>query len=156
MFSAAAFTNVSSDTANLYTVGDFAFKSLEWSYEYDGSEFPKQQNSGQNPAHSFVRRMALTLTVQILGSSQSDYWTNHNTFAKAFLVADGTQSSYNHGTLAVTPTGKSAMYVDANVTGIGFHSNPEEGAAFTSTATVTMRADRGYWRAVSGGAVVYF
>lgn len=158
MFDAATFTNVSTDTVNLLSAGDFALKNLDWAYEFDGSEFPKQQNSGQNPAYSVVRRMVLTATVQILGSSQSDYWTNRHTFARAFLLTSGTPSSgvFNHGTLSVTPAGGSSMYVDVNVTGLSFPLVFDDAAAAVSTATVTMRADYGYWRATSGGAVVYY
>jgi hypothetical protein len=158
MFSVASFVNVSSDTVNLLSAGDFSLKNLDCVYEYDGQEVPKQQDSGNNPAHTFVRRLVLTATVQILGSSQTDYWTNRHTFARGFLVTAGAQaSSYNHGTLSVTPTGGASMYVDVNVTGLALplRNRPSQ-SAFVSTATVTMRADYGYWRATSGGAVVYF
>lgn len=156
MFSAVTFTNVSSDTVDLQSAGDFALKSLEWAYEYEGGEFGKQQDSGQQPAHSFVRRVSVTCVVQILGSGFSDYWTNRHTLVRAFLVSQGTQSEYNHGTFSVTPQGGSSMYLDANVTGIDLPLVFDEAAAHASTATITMRADYGYWRATSGDTVVYF
>lgn len=155
MFSAAAFTNVSTDTVDLLGSG-YALKTLDWSYEYDGSQFPKQQDAGQQPAHSFVRRVVVNITVQLLGSSQSAYWTSRNTFAKAFLVRDGAQTDYQHGRLTVTPQGGSAMYLDCNITGLLLPLAFDESAAFLSTATVALRADRGYWRTVSGDTVVYF
>ena len=155
MFSAVSFTNPSTATVDLLSTG-YILKSLDWSYEYDGSEFPKQSDSGQQPAQSFVRRVVVTATVQIKGTSASDHWTKRGTFVTAFLIKDGAQTVYNHGRLSVTPSGGSAMYVDANVTGLQFTQlSLDEAAAHITTATVTMRADRGYWRAVSGDAVVY-
>lgn len=161
MFSAATYTNVSSDTVNLKATG-YALKTLEESYEYEGSEFAKQNDSGQNAAQSFVRRLVVTVTVQIIGTGatqalgQADYWTKRNAFIKAFLVVKGAQTNYNHGTLAVTPQGGASMYVDANVTGLQLPLAYDEAGAFVSTASVTLRADYGYWRATAGGAVVYF
>jgi hypothetical protein len=155
MFSAATFTNVNTDTVDLLGAG-YALKNLDWSYEYDGSEFPKQQDSGQNPAYSFVRRITVNLVVQVTGQSLTDYWAKRNTLMQALLVADGAQSAFNHGTLTVTPQGGSSMYLDVNVTGISAPLQFDEAAASVSTVTAAMRADRGYWRATSGGAVVYY
>ena len=130
----------------------YSIKELSWSYEYDGSEFPKQQDSGQAQAHSFVRRLTFNLVVQITGDSFSGYWTARQALADAFIIADGTQVEYRHGQIEVTPTGQPQIYADVNVTGVSFPTSVDE--AKTSIATITMRADRGYWLKASDDSVI--
>src|SRR5690348_5324333 len=145
MFSAVSFTSAATATVDLLGSG-FSLKQLDWSYEYDGDGFPKQSDSDQNPAQSFVRRLIVNMTVQIRGASQSAHWVNRQAFANSLIVHDGAQTQYNRGRLAVTPSGGTAMFADVNVTEASFSMPVEEAAAFVSTATLAFRCDRGYWR----------
>lgn len=153
-WSVLGFANVNgSATVDLLGAG-YKIKSLEWDYNYGGDEYPKQQAPANHPAHSFARALTLTLAVQVVGSSESDYWTKRKALIAAFLVDDGAQTAYYHGTLTGTPHGQSSMYVKVNVTGIQAPHAPDEAGAFTSTVTFTMRADRGYWLKVSDDSAV--
>jgi len=148
------FANINAtDTVDL-TAAAYSVKGLEWDYNYGGDEYPKQQNSGNLQAHSFTRAMTVTLAVQVKGSSESDYWTQRKALVAAFLVDDGGQTSYYHGTLTGTPNGQDEMYAHANVTAIQAPHAPDEAGAYTSTVTITMRADRGYWLKVADDTVV--
>lgn len=152
-WTALDFANVNTtDTVDL-TSADYSIKSLEWDYNYGGDEYPKQQDSANHPAHSFARAMTLTLAVQVKGSNEADYWTKRKALVAAFLVDDGAQTAYYHGTLTGTPNGQSQMYVRVNVTGIAGPHQPDEAGAYTSTVTITMRADRGYWLKTSDDSV---
>ena len=153
-WTALDFANVNTtDTVDL-TSADYSIKSLEWDYNYGGDEYPKQQDSANHPAHSFVRAMTVTLAVQILGGSEAGYWTKRKALVAAFLVDDGSQTSYYHGTLTGTPNGQSEMYANVNVTGISAPHAPDEAGAYTSTVTITMRVDRGYWLKTADDTVV--
>jgi hypothetical protein len=148
------FDNVNTtDTVDLLGSG-YSVKGFEWDYAYGGDEYPKQQDSANHPAHSFARAMTVTLAVQVKGTSEADYWTKRKALVAAFLVDDGGQTAYYHGTLKGTPNGQSQLYVRANVTGIAAPHAPDEAGAFTSTVTVTLRVDRGYWLKVSDNTVV--
>lgn len=153
-WSALGFANVNTtDTVDLLGAG-YSVKGFEWDYTYGGDEFPKQQDSANHPAHSFARAMTVTLEVLVKGASEADYWTKRKALVSAFLVDDGAQTAYWHGTLTGTPNGQSAMYVKANVTGIAGPHDPDAAGAYTSTVTITMRVDRGYWLKVSDDTAV--
>jgi len=148
------FANVNAtDTIDLLGSG-YSIKGFEWDYTYGGDEYPKQQAPANHPAHSFARAMTVTLEVLVKGSSESDYWTKRHNLVKTFLVDDGAQTAYYHGTLTGTPNGQAQMYVKVNVTGINGPHDPDAAGAFTSTVTITMRVDRGYWLKVSDDTVV--
>jgi hypothetical protein len=148
------FANINTtDTVDLLAAA-YSVKGLEWDYNYGGDEYPKQQESANHPAHSFARAMTVTLAVQVKGSSEADYWAQRKALVAAFLVDDGAQTSYYHGTLTGTPNGQSEMYAKVNVTGIQAPHAPDEAGAFTSTVTITMRVDRGYWLKVSDDTAV--
>jgi len=153
-WTALGFTNVNTtDTVDLLAAA-YSVKGFEWDYNYGGDEYPKQQDSANHPAHSFARAMTLTLAVQVKGSSEADYWAQRKALVAAFLVDDGAQTSYYHGTLTGTPNGQAEMYAKVNVTGIQAPHAPDEAGAYTSTVTVTMRADQGYWLKVSDDTAV--
>lgn len=140
------FANVNAvDTVDLLDETKYRLQGFEWDYNYGGDEYPKQQDSANHPAHSFARAMALTLQVMVKGSDEAGYWTNRQALVAAFLVDDGAQTAYYHGTLTGTPNGQPEMYVNVNVTAIQGPHTPDEAGAFSSTVTITMRADRGYW-----------
>lgn len=145
IWSTLGFANVNAtDTVDLLADGH-KVRSVEWDYNYGGDEFPKQQDSANHPAHSFARALTLTLQVFVKGANEADYWANRQALVAAFLVDDGAQTSYHHGTLTGTPNGQSEMYVKVNVTSIQEPQDPDAAGAFTSVVTITMRADRGYW-----------
>jgi hypothetical protein len=157
--SACTFLNVNTDTVDLTAAG-YSIKNLDWTYVYAGDPQPKQQDSGNFEVNMFVRQLELNLVVQIIGQGSSvaakvsDYWAKRLTFVKAFLVDEGDQTAYRHGRLSVTPAGKSSMYVDANVTNLALPYQWDEAGAKSSTATVTMRADHGYWILTSDNTTV--
>lgn len=151
LFSAATYTNVDANAVTLDVAGSFPC-TISWKYETAGQELPKQDDSGQHEASAFVRRLLVTVRGQILGDTEALYWTNRATFAKAFLVADGAQSSYHHGVLSVTPTGGAAMYLNCVLLSLDMPIDLD--APKASTYVAELRANRGYWRAVSGDAIV--
>lgn len=153
-WTALGFANVNgSDTVDLLAAGH-KVRSFEWDYNYGGDEYPKQQDSANHPAHSFARALTLTLQVFVNGANEADYWAKRKALVAAFLVDDGAQTAYYHGTLTGTPNGQPEMYARVNVTGIQEPHDPDAAGAFSSVVTITMRADRGYWLKVSDDTAV--
>lgn len=152
MFTQAGFTNVNTVTIDFFAAAYNGFRSATWRYEFEGDADPKQGDSGQHDSHAFVRRLIIDIEGQIKGSSETDYWTKRDALIAALLVDRGAQTAYKHGTFTLTPTGKPQMYADVVVTALAFPRAFDE--PLMSRYQASFRCDYGYWRAVSGGAVV--
>lgn len=149
----ATFTNVNTASVNLLGAGT-TFRDITWSYEMAGSEFGKQQDSGEQESHSFVRKLVITIDGQITGTSDANYWTNRGSVLGGFLVSRGTQTAYTHGRLTITPSGGAQVYADCVIDSNSFPLTHDEAPSKSSKYQVTLRCFYGYWRTVSGGTVV--
>lgn len=152
LLSEATFTNINSASVNLLATGT-AFRDISWSYEPAGSEFGKQQDSGQQDGHVFIRKLTITINGLITGTSASDYWTHRQSVLNGFIVDQGAQTDYKHGRLTITPSGGSQVFADVVVDSDSFELAHDEAAALSSQYTVTLRCPYGYWRTTGSSAV---
>lgn len=117
MITAASLTNVgTSDTKSLaagtagsISGGGVSLRTLVVSYEPEVQAVRKHQSSGEWKNYAYVRRLVLSLSGVIAGSSASDYITQRIAFVKSFLPSEGVQTERDHTTLALTFSDGSAV-----------------------------------------------
>ena len=112
----------------------------------------KLEESGQWDAPGDVTAMAITADALISGTSDSDYWTRRAALMAVLLPNQGSQLENVNGTAYVTFSGQSEVYAPIALESL---SPPITVDIPHATAFhVEWVNDYGYWRAVSGDAVV--
>lgn len=150
---APSVTFVLSDAdANGIGVQRFAWRPVMW-----GDPIKTPDTSGSADTYVQVAHMEIEVAGKIIGSTAANYWTRRNAFVDAILPDQGSQgSTYRHGQLFATFTGQSQVYADF-VT-VDFEAplevlSPSDGQVL-SEYVWKARNPYGFWRAVSGGAVL--
>lgn len=121
-----------------------------------GDAIPTPDKSGAADTYVQNGQLEITVSGQIIGTSASNYWTRRMAFADAILPDQGSQTAFKHGTLKATFSGQSQVYVDFVTLewDAPLETITPDGAAVVGEYSWKCRAPYGYWRTVSGGAVV--
>ena len=129
----------------------FTVSAFEEHYDMEGQEIPKMQSSGQWQNYEYVRRMMIHQEGKIIGASAADYNWQRRTLLLAALTDSGTQTTYYHATINVTPTGHPQIYAQCVLTDMGIGTGLDDMSA--QPYFLQWRNDFGYWRLVSNDAV---
>ncbi len=129
----------------------FTVSNFEEHYDMDGVEIPKMQSSGQWQNYEYVRRMLIHQEGKIVGTTDADYNWQRRKLLLAALTDSGTQTSYFHATLYVTPIGHPQVYAQCVLIDMGLATTVEQSNA--QDYFLQWRNDYGYWRLVSDSSV---
>ena len=130
-----------------YRVQEFTFDP-----EVSGDDIPMMEATGQWPAYRRVRRMSIAIEGVIAGTSTTDYWTQRAAMMNVVLPDQGSGQPIVQGTVYATFPGQSEVYAPAV---LADYSLPLKTDQVTSGRyQLVFTNDYGYWRAVSGDAVV--
>lgn len=149
-FEPVAGGTVTFNVASIPASGGLSVERFDTTFDMDGQDTPKHQQSGQFPNYMYVRRMVITQEGKIVGASASGYASNRSTLA-GILPDSGTQADRNHGTLFATFTGQSEVQADVVITALTLPLTLD--GTTTAGYSVTWRADNGYWVNAAGSTV---
>lgn len=131
-----------------YRVSEFTFDP-----EVSGDDIPMMESSGQWDAYRRVRRMTISVEGMLVGTSATDYWTRRATLMGVVLPDQGSTQPIVQGTVFATFPGQSEVYAPAVLTDYSAPVRVADGVTSSRYQLVFVN-DYGYWRAVSGDAVV--
>ena len=128
--------------------------SLGVQYELEGTEKAKMQAGGQHDRYAYVRRLLLPMRGFIKDDDATGWAATRQAFVQKLLPDADTQEQRYHGTLKATFTGIGQVYAQVNLRELDVPLDVDEGGPFVSEYNLSFVANYGYWRAVSGNAVV--
>jgi len=144
-----------SATLNLMGTG-YQPKLIGPSWVTDGQPLEKLGESGGWDTYRPVRTMPITLKILVVGTDAADYITKRAALLAAVLPDAGANTYTKAGTLKPTFSGVAQVYADVNLLTCDapLEIDGENSSPRSLTTTVVWECAYGYWRAVSGGAVV--
>lgn len=112
----------------------------------------KLEESGSWDAPGDVTSMSIGADCLISGVSAAAYWTSRAAAMAVLLPNQGVQTENVHGTAYVTFSGQAEVYAPISLAGMSPPLTVE--MPYATAFHVDWVNDYGYWRAVSGDAVV--
>lgn len=134
--------------------GEIKVSELSWKPRMVGSGIPRLNRGGSWPAHVDPRELVVDMQGRIVSASPSAYWTTRTALIESILVPDGyDRDIFHHGTLTVELPGQSDAYLLVNLLDYDIPLTAQIGRS--TEYRISWVAYFGYWRAVSGDAVVF-
>ena len=134
---------------------DIKVEELTWKPRMAGQGIPRLNAAGSFPGHLDPRELVVDIQGRIVSASASAYWDTRTALIQSLMPPpDYDRSIFHHGTLTATFPGESAAYLLVNLLDYDIPLTSQIGRS--TEYRLGWVAYFGYWRAVSGGAVVFY
>lgn len=141
-------------TFNVGAAGTGAYRVSEFTFdpEVSGDDIPMMEATGQWDSYRRVRRMTISVEGVIAGTSATDYWTQRAAMMTVVLPDQGAGQPIVQGTVYATFSGQAQVYAPGVLTDYSLPLRTDQ--TTSGRYQLVFVNDYGYWRAVSGDAVV--
>lgn len=127
---------------------------MTWKPRMAGGPISRLNVAGSFPSHVDPRELVVDIQGRIVAADPADYWNVRKAFVQSFMPPpDYDRTIFHHATLTITPPSESAAYLLVTTSDYDIPLTP---LGYSTEYRISFSAPFGYWRAVSGDAVVFY